>query len=50
MADEDRRNDDDDPYLPTVMNRGPSLKNFEPGYDLLKWAFLDESLALRVST
>ncbi|VDO82661.1 unnamed protein product [Soboliphyme baturini] len=32
------------------MNRGPSLKNFEPGYKLLKWAFLEESLALRVST
>ncbi|VDP34803.1 unnamed protein product [Soboliphyme baturini] len=25
------------------MNGGPSLKNFELGYKLLKWAFLDES-------
>ncbi|VDP12064.1 unnamed protein product, partial [Soboliphyme baturini] len=32
------------------MNRGLSRKNFEPGYKLLKWAFLDEFLALRVST
>ncbi|VDP19109.1 unnamed protein product [Soboliphyme baturini] len=32
------------------MSHGPSLKNFEPGYKLLKWAFLDELLALRDST
>ncbi|VDP02267.1 unnamed protein product [Soboliphyme baturini] len=32
------------------MNRGPSLEKVEPGYELLKWAFVDESLPLRVST